>query len=135
MVDHLTPEERSALMGRIRGKDTKPEMLVRRLRHGMGYRYRLHARNLPGNPDLAFPARKKVIFVNGCFWHQHDCPKARRPSTNVDFWNEKLDRNMVRDKANFEDLHKEGWSSLVVWECETKDEEELIDRLIFFLDS
>jgi len=134
-MDHLTPGERSALMRRIRGKDTKPEMLVRRLLHGMGYRYKLHARDLPGNPDLAFPARKKVIFVNGCFWHQHDCPKARRPSTNVDFWNEKLDRNMVRDKANFEDLHKEGWSSLVVWECETKDEENLIDQLISFLDS
>ena len=99
-MDSLTTDERSERMGRIKGKDTKPEMLVRRMTHGMGYRYRLHDKRLPGHPDLVFPSRRKVIFVHGCFWHRHEnCHLARLPKTRVDFWALKLQGNKIRDRA------------------------------------
>ena len=135
MADTLSPEARSLLMSRIRGKDTKPEMIVRRLAHGLGYRFRLHRKDLPGRPDLVFPRLRKVVFVHGCFWHRHDCPRGTIPKTNNEFWTAKLARNMERDAATLAALKSAGWSALVVWECETKDEAVLGDRLNTFLGS
>ena len=133
MVDRISSELRSRLMGRVRGENTKPEMQVRRLVHRMGFRYRLHRRDLPGTPDLVFPDRKKIIFVHGCFWHQHDCPRGARPTSNRDFWNIKLDKNVRRDQENISALEERGWSVLVVWECETKHPEELCDLIGDFI--
>ena len=120
-------------MGRIRGKDTAPEMLVRSLVHRMGFRFRIHRSDLPGSPDLVFPGRKKVIFVHGCFWHQHDCKRGKRPSSNDSFWNSKLDANVQRDKKNIAALEDGNWQVLVVWECETKERTILVGRLEAFL--
>ena len=138
MADTLGPAERSALMSRIRAKDTKPEWRVRRLVHGMGYRYRLHRRSLPGTPDLVFPARRKVIFVHGCFWHWHPDPACRLaglPRSRLEFWAPKLERNQRRDVVNLAELSALGWDALVVWECGTRrrDEPGLRDRLRAFL--
>ena len=133
MADNLSPELRSRVMARIRSVDTLPEMKVRRLVHGMGYRYRLHRRDLPGTPDLVFPGRRKIIFVHGCFWHQHGCRRGSRPTSNQDFWNRKLDGNVLRDRANIAALERTGWSVLVIWECETKDVEAVTPRLDAFL--
>lgn len=107
-------------MGRIRGADTAPEMVVRRLVHGLGYRYVLHDRRLPGTPDLAFPSRRKVILVHGCFWHGHDCGRGFKPKTNVAFWTKKLKGNQLRDARTLADLNSLGWQTLVVWECEVR---------------
>lgn len=136
-MDHLTPERRSENMAAIKGKDTAPEMLVRRLLHKAGYRYRLHRRDLPGRPDMVFPGRRAVIFVHGCFWHQHDATEcgARPPKSNRDYWLTKLRRNVERDAKNVEALIAAGWRVLVVWECEVCDEEVLKQRLINFLSS
>lgn len=118
MADRLTPAARSALMARIRGRDTGPEMAVRRMLHRAGYRFRVQVRRLPGTPDLVFPGRRKVIFVHGCFWHGHPgCPFACIPSTRREFWCEKIGRNRERDGRAMESLRAEGWSVLVVWEC------------------
>ncbi|MFZ5761283.1 MAG: very short patch repair endonuclease [Thermodesulfobacteriota bacterium] len=118
--DPLSPEERSKRMSLVRAKDTKPEMRVRKLVHSMGYRYRLHARNLPGCPDLVFRKRRKVIFIHGCFWHQHDCAMGNRmPKSRIEFWREKLLGNKRRDAQNRQQLKAEGWSVLVIWECQT----------------
>ncbi|MBB1178038.1 very short patch repair endonuclease [Pseudomonas sp. FW305-3-2-15-E-TSA4] len=128
MADKLTPARRSANMARIRSKDTKPEMIVRRAAHALGFRFRLHRKNLPGKPDLVFPARKAVIFVHGCFWHQHDaqqCADGRRPKSNTGYWSEKLDRNIARDASAQAALAQAGWRSLVIWECETTDPSKL----------
>lgn len=109
-------------MGRIRAKDTKPEMVVRRLVHGLGYRFRLHSRKLPGRPDLVFPGRKKVLFVHGCFWHAHEgCRRAFSPKARSEYWRAKLQANRERDARVCEELAHLGWSWLVVWECEIKD--------------
>ena len=135
MADHVSPDIRSRIMGRVRGKNTRPEMQVRRLVTRMGFRYRLHRRGLAGKPDLAFPGRRKVIFVHGCFWHQHDCARGTRPASNRDFWNNKLDRTVQRDNDNISALEESGWSVLVVWECETKDLERLEDRMKEFLET
>lgn len=135
-MDILTPEQRSERMSRVRGRDTKPEMLVRRLTHGMGYRYRLHRRGLPGSPDLVFPSRKKVIFVHGCFWHQHldpGCKLARLPKSKLDFWGPKLETNRERDERSLVLLAELGWDVLVIWECQTKNREELQVRIGEFL--
>jgi len=127
-MDTLTPEQRSERMSRVRGRDTKPELLVRRLVHSMGYRYRLHRRDLPGKPDLVFPARRKVIFVHGCFWHRHPdpaCPLARLPKSRLDFWDPKLETNRKRDESNLALLAALGWKVLEVWECQTKNREDM----------
>ncbi|XYD07074.1 very short patch repair endonuclease [Methylobacterium sp. NMS12] len=119
-----------------KGKDTRPELIVRRLVHRMGYRYRLHRKDLPGRPDLVFGPRRKVIFVHGCFWHQHsdpNCSKARRPKSRVDFWNEKFAANSRRDSRNVEALTASGWSVLVLWECELRHTERLVERVVSFL--
>ncbi len=137
MVDTLTPEQRTARMSRVRGKNTKPELLVRRLVHGMGYRYRLHDKRLPGSPDLVFCSRKKVIFVHGCFWHRHpdpNCKLARMPKSRLDFWGPKLEGNRDRDERNRVMLGEEGWRELVVWECECGQTEHLKNKIRGFLD-
>lgn len=134
-MDTLTPEQRSKRMARVRGKDTKPEMRVRRLVHGLGYRYRLHRSDLPGKPDLVFPSRRKVIFVHGCFWHRHpNCALARMPKSRQDFWQPKLDANRERDLANQERLRERGWDVLVVWECMLANTAALKARVSAFLE-
>ena len=123
-------------MSRVRGRDTKPEMLVRRLTHRMGYRYRLHRRGLPGSPDLVFPSRMKVIFVHGCFWHQHPdsaCKLARLPKSKLDFWGPKLETNRERDERNLVLLAELGWDVLVIWECQINNREQLQARIREFL--
>ena len=113
---------RSQIMRAVKSKDTKPEMIVRRLVHGMGYRYRLHRAGLPGKPDLVFGPRRKVIFVHGCFWHGHNCKRgARVPKTNVEYWTAKINRNRQRDEACEASLVAMGWRVLIVWECEMKN--------------
>lgn len=135
IVDTLTPAERSLRMSLVRCKDTKPEMAVRRLVHGMGYRYRLHDRRLPGTPDLVFPARRKVIFIHGCFWHRHGCALGdRMPKSRLDFWKPKLDANRGRDARNLRALCRLGWDVLVLWECQLADHRKLAKRLRMFLD-
>ena len=108
-------------------------MRVRRLVFSLGYRYRLHQSDLPGTPDLVFPGRRKVIFVHGCFWHQHECSRGVRPASNIEFWNTKLSRNVQRDQKNVYALTADGWSVLVVWECETKSLHSLASRIVEFL--
>lgn len=126
--------ERQRIMRAVKGRDTKPEMTVRRMIHGMGYRYRLHRKDLPGKPDLVFPSRKKIIFVNGCFWHGHRCARgARVPKANRDYWKKKITRNCERDQATLMKLSEGEWDVLTVWECELKGLESLRDRLKHFL--
>ena len=125
---------RRKIMSSIRSKDMKPEMVVRRFLHARNYRYRLHRKDLPGHPDIAFGSRRKAIFVNGCFWHRHGgCPRATTPKTREAFWGEKFARNIQRDKAAREHLAELGWKVLTIWECETGDSAALEKRLIDFL--
>lgn len=134
MADQLSPEMRSAFMARIRSVDTQPEWAVRRLLHGMGYRYRLHYTKLPGRPDLAFPARRKVIFVHGCFWHRHSrCEFSRVPKTRTAYWLAKFERNRARDRQTLAKIRALSWSSLVIWECEVSDLARIKSRLLRFL--
>ena len=134
MPDRLTTEARSAHMRRIRKTDTKPELRVRRLAHAMGFRFRLHRRDLPGTPDLVFPRLHKVIQVHGCFWHQHPgCRLARMPKSRLDYWAPKLERNHERDADAHAKLVSLGWDVLVIWECETEIEDALAARLSSFL--
>ena len=135
MVDTVSPDVRSRIMAQVKSKDTEPEMTVRRLLHGLGYRYRLHRRDLPGRPDLVFPSRNKVVFVNGCFWHGHSgCVRATVPATNREFWLAKFERNRVRDSCNNPLLVDKGWEVMTVWECELRDLPNLADSLVSFLD-
>lgn len=117
MVDVLTPDQRSFNMSRIRGRDTKPELLIRCGLHARGFRFRLHRRDLPGRPDLVFPARRAAIFVHGCFWHGHNCPMCRAPATRPAFWRAKIDGNRMRDRSALTALTASGWRTLIVWEC------------------
>lgn len=124
MVDRLSPERRSKLMSRVAGKDTDPEMRVRRAAHAMGLRFRLHRKDLPGKPDLVFPKLQTIVFVHGCFWHRHPgCPKAGLPKTRIEYWKQKFDTNIARDKKNLEELECLGWAVKVIWECETNNED------------
>jgi DNA mismatch endonuclease (patch repair protein) len=133
-MDVFTPEKRSAVMARIQAKNTKPEMTVRRIVHGLGYRYRLHRTDLPGTPDLVFPRLKKAIFVHGCFWHQHDgCQYAYKPKSNSLFWKHKFAKNTARDERAMAGLRALGWDILVVWECQTKEPAKLLRELQRFL--
>jgi DNA mismatch endonuclease, patch repair protein len=126
---------RSENMRRIRSKDTAPEMAVRRLVHDMGYHYRLHRKDIPGKPDLSFLGRRKVIFIHGCFWHQHPgCREGRPPKSNTAYWLPKLERNQARDKAALEQLASSGWEALVVWECEANDVSALTYKIRVFLE-
>jgi len=126
---------RRRIMSAVRGRDTKPEMVVRRLLHSMNYRYRLHRKDLPGSPDIAFGKKRRAIFVHGCFWHRHPgCSKATSPKTRAEFWSEKFERNIERDRQAETRLAGMGWQSLVVWECEIREPETLKSRLRRFLD-
>jgi DNA mismatch endonuclease (patch repair protein) len=134
MADVLTQAQRKFCMSQIRGKHTKPELLVRRLVHSMGYRYRLHDRTLPGSPDLAFRSLQKLIFVHGCFWHRHRCKFGKpMPTTRQNFWKAKLLQNKSRDQNTQRKLRRNGWDVLVIWECQTSDIDNLVIRLNNFL--
>jgi DNA mismatch endonuclease, patch repair protein len=133
-MDVFTPDQRSALMARIRGKNSKPEILIRRIVHALGYRFRLHRRDLPGTPDLVFPRLNKIIFVHGCFWHQHDgCQFAYKPKSNSTFWKRKFSENIARDDRAICELKELGWNVLVVWECRTREPASLLRKLRTFL--
>jgi DNA mismatch endonuclease (patch repair protein) len=137
MADVHEPEVRSYNMSQIQGKDTKPEMIVRKFLHSNGFRYRLHAKDLPGKPDLVFPKYNSVIFVHGCFWHAHEnCKYFKIPKTRTEWWKEKLYGNRERDERNIKELEGEGWNVIVVWECELKsDKENKLERIAEELES
>lgn len=135
-MDTLTKEQRSERMGRIKDRDTRPELSVRRLVHRLGYRYRLHRRDLPGRPDMVLARHRAVIFVHGCFWHQHpdpSCPLARMPKSRLSFWGPKLRQNRERDERAEAELARAGWRVLVVWECELRDREHVARKIRSFL--
>lgn len=135
-MDIYDKQKRSEIMSKVRSKNTTPELLVRQTLHRMGYRFRLHKSDLPGKPDIVLPKHRKIILVNGCFWHGHrDCPRAKLPNTNVEFWRDKINRNVERDKKNIALLISQGWNVLVIWECETKDTSFLRLKLKEFLES
>ena len=130
-MDKISPEKRSENMRRIQGKDTAPEKMVRSLIHRMGYRFRLHARNLPGKPDLVFSGRKRVIFVHGCFWHHHEnCPMGAFPKSRLEFWVPKLLHNRERDLKNIAELKRLGWKVMVIWQCELSNFGKLHKKLV-----
>ena len=133
-MDTVDPKKRSEIMSHIRGKNTKPELLIRSLLHRSGFRFRIHRRDLPGNPDIVLPKYKTVIFVHGCFWHGHDCKRgARLPKTNRDYWETKITRNRERDQQHDEELRRKGWRILVVWECQTKEPQAIAGQIKNFL--
>ena len=128
-MDNLTKEKRSWNMSRIKSKDTKPEMVIRSKLHKAGYRFRLHVKGLPGKPDIVLPKHNTIIFVNGCFWHRHEgCEYAYKPKTRVDFWNQKLNRNIKRQGEVIKELRDLEWKVLVIWECEVSNEKLIRDR-------
>lgn len=133
MADKLTPEQRSAIMRRVRREGTRPELALRRMLHRIGYRFRLHAKELPGSPDVVLRPRKAAIFVHGCFWHGHQCRWGRPVKSNAEYWAAKIERNQRRDVASVDTLSANGWRSLVVWECELKKPEALEIELRSFL--
>ncbi len=128
-MDTVNRKRRSEIMSRIGGKNTKPELAVRRLLHAMGYRFRLHRKDLPGKPDILLPKWKTAIFIHGCFWHGHACPRGTRPSTNTEFWAEKIRKNQERDDLTGKRLRESHWRVMVIWECELKDVESLCSKL------
>lgn len=133
-TDVFSPEKRSAVMRRIKGRDTGPEMKVRRLLRALGVGYRLGGCGLPGRPDVVMKGRRAVIFVHGCFWHGHDCARgAREPKANADYWRAKIGRNRERDRSALQALADSGWRVLILWECEMKDEAALRERLAAFV--
>jgi DNA mismatch endonuclease (patch repair protein) len=134
MADTRTPEQRRRIMQSVATRDTGPEMTVRRLLYGLGYRYRLHAKKLPGKPDIVFPGRKKAIFVHGCFWHWHGCAKGQLPKSRRDYWEPKLKTNKARDAAQVVALQTLGWSVLTIWQCETTVSGALTKRLMRFIE-
>lgn len=135
-MDRITPQQRSENMRRIKSGDMKPEVAVRRLLHGLGYRFRLHRYDLPGRPDIVFGSKRKIVFVHGCFWHSHsksNCPRTRVPKSNLGYWLPKLARTQQRDKRNISELRKLGWRAIVIWECEVPNVSKLKRRLQQFL--
>jgi DNA mismatch endonuclease (patch repair protein) len=133
-MDTFSVKERSEVMRRVAGKNTKPEMVVRSMVHGMGFRYRLHDASLPGKPDIVLKSRKQAVFVHGCFWHGHDCRAGQnRPGSNTSYWFPKLDRNKARDRDAVRQLKRLGWRVLVLWECQLKNAARLQSRLERFL--
>lgn len=133
MIDRVSEEARSYIMSSVKSKDTGPELTVRTLLHGLGYRYELHQRDLPGSPDIVFRRRKKAIFVHGCFWHGHACRSGRPPTSKTDYWLPKIARNRERDETNRIELKRLGWDVLTIWQCELKDLDTLRETLIRFL--
>ena len=135
-MDSLSPVERSEIMARVRSKDSRPEMFVRKLVFALGYRYRLHVKDLPGHPDIVFRKLHRVIFVHGCFWHRHqECVLARLPKSRLDFWRPKLEGNKKRDEKNKKALLRNGWKVLTIWECQLKSTERLTSRIRRFLNA
>lgn len=132
-MDTITPEARSALMSRIRSKNTKPEVTVRSILHAMGYRFRLHKKDLPGRPDIVLPRHKKIVLVQGCFWHGHNCKLASKPKSNSDYWSKKISGNKERDNVNSAALRNCGWEILELWECEIRRNDNLEERLRKFM--
>jgi DNA mismatch endonuclease, patch repair protein len=136
VTDKLTPERRSENMSRIRSRDTSPELIVRRLVHAMGYRFRLHVASLPGKPDIVLPRLKSIIEVRGCFWHQHSgCIDSHIPKSRRGYWKPKLDRNCTRDRVNGRELRRLGWRICVIWECEAKNPAKISRRIARFLEA
>lgn len=133
MADTRTPEQRRRIMQAVGTKDTGPEMMVRKLLHAHGYRFRLHRKDLPGKPDIVFPGRRKILMIHGCYWHGHTCDKGKLPKSKLAYWAPKIDANRKRDTANEQALCDHGWEVLTVWQCETRDHNLLADRLIAFL--
>jgi len=130
-VDTFSPEKRSDIMRRVRSTNTTPEKKVRSLLHKLGFRFRLHRRDLPGKPDIILPKYRAVVFVHGCFWHRHqDCPHATTPSSNKEYWLPKFKRTIERDKKNREELRQKGWNAIIVWECETNDLQKLRKQVV-----
>ena len=129
-VKHKVSEQRSRNMSAIKSKNTKPEIAVRKLLHSMGYRFRLHSKNLPGSPDIVLPKYKTVIFVHGCFWHRHEnCKYASTPKTRQEFWNKKFNENILRDKKNLEILSSLGWKIIIIWECEIRNKKINLEQI------
>ena len=133
-TDVYPPAKRSAVMARVKGRDTKPELIVRKTLWRLGARYRLHRRDLPGSPDIVLPGRRLVVFVHGCFWHGHDCRLGRIPKSRVEYWEQKIAGNRERDARNLRSLSGMHWKCLVLWECQLKDDGALADRIRRFLD-
>lgn len=135
LMDFMSPEKRSKIMRSIGSKNTKPELAIRHLVHSLGYRYRLHNKKLPGKPDLTFSSKRKVIFVHGCFWHQHkDCSAGKIPASRIEYWKPKLERNVTRDIDNQRKLAESGWDVLIIWECEIENIDLIIKRIKEFLE-
>lgn len=132
-MDTRTADQRRHIMQSVKLKDTGPEVAVRKLLHSLGYRFRLHRKDLPGTPDIVFPGRKKVVFVHGCYWHGHGCNKGKLPKSKLDYWMPKIARNRERDEEKAASLRQLGWQVLTVWQCEIKDVENLKIRLVSFL--
>ena len=133
-ADRISKFERSALMAKIKSKNTAPELAVRRIVYSLGFRYRLHQKELPGKPDLVLRKMGKIIYVHGCFWHGHSCPAgSNRPRSNLKYWSKKLYRNKIRDKKNIRSLKRMGWDVLILWECEIKNTNSLLNKLKSFL--
>ena len=133
-MDTVPADKRSEIMRRITCKDTKPEIIVRRIIHSLGFRYRLHKKELPGKPDLVFSKRRKLMFVHGCFWHQHEgCKSSHIPKSRQDYWEPKLNRTVSRDKQNQAKLRELGWDILVIWECELREVQQIAKKIIAFL--
>jgi DNA mismatch endonuclease (patch repair protein) len=124
-MDTRSPAQRSHIMRSVRSRDTGPELIVRQIAHGIGLRYRLHQKRLPGTPDLVFAKHRAVVFVHGCFWHGHGCPKGRLPKSRLDFWTSKIQHNQTRDAESVARLRSDGWRVLTIWQCETKDAKRL----------
>lgn len=136
MTDVFSPEKRSRIMAKVRGKNTKPELTVRSLLHRMGHRFRLHVSKLPGKPDIVLPRHKKIVEVRGCFWHGHvHCKRSSLPDTNRPFWEQKITRNKERDENNLAELERMGWEVLVVWECEAGKHAVLVEKLERFMET
>lgn len=133
MSDRVPAAKRSEIMRSVKPEDTGPEIAVRKMLHRLGYRYRLHAKDLPGKPDIAFPSRRKVIFVHGCFWHGHRCPYGRLPKSRLEYWQPKIEANRARDARKTSELRRAGWGTAVVWQCELKDSARTLKKLALFL--
>ena len=135
MSDNLTPEQRKKCMSSVTGKNTKPELVVRKMLHAMGYRYRLHVKTLPGKPDVVLPRHQKIIQIQGCFWHGHSCKRGKKPTTNREFWVNKIERNVARDSRNHALLTQTKWKVLTIWGCQVNDKTALLEKLKNFMES
>lgn len=133
MTDRVSKEVRSGIMTSVKSENTGPEIRIRKMLHALGYRYRLHRKDLPGSPDIVFPGKRKAIFVHGCFWHGHDCRWGKLPKSNIEYWRSKISDNKSRDERNEAALHALGWNNLVVWQCELRNSDELKTKLVRYL--